>query len=115
MRLLSSQAKQRIGPMKYKKPWTNSFKTWREAEAKLRDMCESNSAQAQQLAASLQRSELEHWQLHTANERRLQFEAKTLQMSQDMEHQALSIAHQREQEVQQLGDQSEVQPDHLKA
>ena len=43
---------------------------WREAEAQLRDMHESNSAQ------------------------------QTLRMSQDMEHQALSMAHQREQEIQ---------------
>ena len=47
----------------------------RQAEAKLRDMCESNSTQAQTLAASQRESELEHQQLHTANERRLQLEA----------------------------------------
>ena len=65
------------------------------AEAQLRDMYESNSAQVQQLAESLHKSELEHQQLHIANPRRLQLEAQTLSMSQDMEQQALNITHQR--------------------
>ena len=56
----------------------------------------------QQLAASLQRSELEHQQLHTANERRLQLEAQTLRTSQDLEQQALSMY------------QSAVRPDQVK-
>ena len=50
---------------------------WRQAEAELRDTCESNSAQ-ETLAASLREGELEHQQLHTANERRLQLEAQAL-------------------------------------
>ena len=75
---------------------------WGEAEG-LWDMRESNSAQAQQLAESLQQSELEHQQLHIANEKRLQLEAQTLRMLQDMEHQALSTVRQKEEEVQRLG------------
>ena len=50
----------------------------------------------------------------SANERRLQLEAQTLRMSQDMEHQALSVAHQREQKIQRLKDQSEAQLDQWK-
>ena len=42
---------------------------WKEAEARLWDTRESNSAQAQQLASSLQRSELGHQRLRIANER----------------------------------------------
>ena len=57
-------------------------------------MCESNSAQVQTLAARLQESELEHQQLHTAQERQLQLEAQALRRSQDLEEQqASSIAH----------------------
>ena len=51
---------------------------WRQAEAELRDVCESNSAQVQTLAARLRESELEHFQLHTANERQSQLEAQAL-------------------------------------
>ena len=36
-------------------------------------------------------------------------------MSQDMEHQTLSIAHQREEEVQRLRDHTDAQPDHRNA
>ena len=68
---------------------------WRQAEAQLQYMCESNNAQAQQLAKNLHKSELEHRQVCTANERRLQ----ALRMSQDMEQQTLSSAPQREREV----------------
>ena len=78
-------------------------------------MYESNSAQVQQLANSLRKSELEHQQLHTANERRLQLEAQALRMSQDMEQQALSMAHQREVEARRLKDQSAAQPEQVKA
>ena len=87
---------------------------WRQAEAELRDMCEFNSAQAQILAASLRESELEHQQLHTAIERRLQLEAQALRRSQDLEQEALSITRQREAEVQQLQDKTDAQPQLLK-
>ena len=70
---------------------------WRQAEAQLRDRHDSSTAQAQQLAASLQHSEVD-WntscdqQLHITNERRLQLEAQALRRSQDLEQQALSLA-----------------------
>ena len=44
---------------------------WRQTEVQLRDLCEFNSAQVQQLAESLCKSELGHQQLHTVNETRL--------------------------------------------
>ena len=50
-----------------------------------------------------------HQQLHSANERRLQLEAQTLRMSQDMEQQTFSIADERK--VRQLQDKSAAQPD----
>ena len=37
---------------------------WRQAEAELRDLCKSNSAQVQSLAAKLHEDELEHQQLN---------------------------------------------------
>ena len=87
---------------------------WRRAEAELRDTYESSGAQAQILAANLREGDLEHQQLHTADERRLQLEAQALRRSQDLEQEAFSIAHQREVEVRQLQDQSEAQPPLLK-
>ena len=45
---------------------------WRQAEAELRDLCKSNSAQAQTLASKLHETQLEHQQISTAQERQLQ-------------------------------------------
>ena len=69
------------------KTMDNQFQTqWKKkTEAHLRDMRESNSAQVQQLAASLQQSKWERQQLHIAHERCLRLEAQTLRMSQDMD------------------------------
>ena len=51
---------------------------WRQAKADLRSLCQSNSAQVQSLASELQETNLEHQQLHTAQERQLQLEVQTL-------------------------------------
>ena len=75
---------------------------WRQAEAELRDLCKSNSAQVQSIAAKLHENELEHQQLHTAQERQLQLEAQALRRSQDLEQQACSIAQEREIALQEL-------------
>ena len=64
---------------------------WRQAEAELRDLCSSNSAQAQALASKLQETQLERQQLYSAQERQLQLEAQALRQSQQEEHQASSI------------------------
>ena len=61
-----------------------------------------------QLAANLQHCELHSQEVHIANEKRLQLEA------QDMEHRALSMAHQREETIQGLRHHTDKQPDHLK-
>ena len=42
---------------------------WRKAEADLKALCQSNSAQAQSLASKFQKTNLEHHELHTAQER----------------------------------------------
>ena len=49
---------------------------WRQAEADLKALCQSNSTQVQSLASKLQETNLEHQQLHTAQERQLQLEAQ---------------------------------------
>ena len=58
---------------------------WRQGEADLRDLCQSNSAQAQSLASKLQETNLDHQQLHTAQERQLQLEAQALRQAQTEE------------------------------
>ena len=87
---------------------------WKETEARIRDMQESNSAQAQQLAENPRCSQLERQELHVANETRLQLEAPTIRLSQDMEHKTMSDMLQKEQEVQRLRMQTDKQPDRLK-
>ena len=65
---------------------------WRQAEAELRDLCTSNSAQAQSLASKLQETQLEHQELDTAQERQLQLEAQALRQTQFEEQQAAALA-----------------------
>ena len=55
---------------------------WRQAEAELRDLCKSNSAQAQSLASKLRETQLEHQRLYTAQEGQLQLEAQARSKSQ---------------------------------
>ena len=69
---------------------------WRQAEADLQALCQSNSAQAQSLASKLQETNPEHQQLYTAQERQLQLEAQALRQAQNEEQQASAIAHERE-------------------
>ena len=89
---------------------------WRQAEAKLRDLCKSNRAQVQTLAAKLQETQLEHQQLYTVQERQFQIEAQTLKRSQDQEHQTYSIAAQEhERAIQARRRQAEEQPGILKS
>ena len=70
----SAEAAQRTTEVQ--KTMDKRFQTrWRQAEAELRDLRESNSAEAQTLAVRLREIELEHQQPHTANERHMQLEA----------------------------------------
>ena len=88
---------------------------WRQAEAELPDLCKSNSAQAQTLAAKLQETQLECQQLYTAQERQLQLEAQALRQSQDQEQQACCKAQERERAIQECRRQVEEQPKILKS
>ena len=51
---------------------------WRQAEADLKALCQSNSAQVQSLASKLHETNVEHQELHTAHERQLRLEAQAL-------------------------------------
>ena len=54
------------------------------------------------LAARVRESELEHQQLHTAQERQWQLEAQALRRLRDLEQQASIIAHEREVATREL-------------
>ena len=87
---------------------------WRQAEADLKALCQSNSAQAQSPASKLQETNLEHQQLHTVQERQLQIEAQALRQAQNEEQQAATIACEHELAIQDLKRQAEEQPELLK-
>ena len=83
---------------------------WRQAEADLTALCQSNSAQVQSLAAKLQETTLEHRELHTAQERQLRLEAQALREAQQQEQQAAQMTQEHEYAIQELGRQAEEQP-----
>ena len=83
---------------------------WRQAEADLKALCQSNSAQVQSLAAKLQETNLEHQKLHTAQEGQLRLEAQTLRQAQEQEQQAAHMTQEHEFAVQELRRQAEEQP-----
>ena len=84
---------------------------WRQAEADLNALCQSNSAQVQSLAAKLHQTNLEHHELHTAQERQLRLEAQALRQAQEQEHQAAQMTQEHELAIQELRRQAEEQPD----
>ena len=83
---------------------------WRQAEADLKALCQSSSAQVQSLAAKLQETNLEHHALHTAQERQLRLEAQALRQAQEQEQQAAQMTQEHELAIQELRRQAEEQP-----
>ena len=83
---------------------------WRQAEADLTALCQSNSAQAQPLAAKLQETNMEHHELYTAQERQLRLEAQALRQAQEQEQQAAQVTQEHEFAIQELRRQAEEQP-----
>ena len=83
---------------------------WRQAEADLKALCQSNSAQVQSLAAKLQETNLEHHELHTAQERQLRLEAQALRQAQEQEQQAAQVTQEHELAIRELRRQAEEQP-----
>ena len=83
---------------------------WRQAEADLKALCQSNSAQVQSLAAKLQETNLEHQELYTAQERQLRLKAQTLRQAQEQEQQTAHMTQEHEFAIQELRRQAEEQP-----
>ena len=84
---------------------------WRQAETDLKALCQSNSAQVQSLASKLQETNLEHHELHTAQERQLRLEAQALRQAQEQEQQAAQVTHEHELAIQEFRRQAEEQPE----
>ena len=87
---------------------------WRQAEADLKTLCQSNSTQVQSPTSKLQETNLEHQQLHAVQERQSQIEAQTLRQAQNEEQQAAAIARKHELAIQEFKRQAEEQPELLK-
>ena len=83
---------------------------WRQAEAYLRALCQSNSAQAQSLASKLHETNIEHQELHTAQERQLRLEAQVLRDAQQQEQQAAQTTREHEYAIRELGRHTGEQP-----
>ena len=75
---------------------------WQQAEADLKALCQSNSAQVQSFASKLHETNEEHQQLHTAQERQLQLEAQALRAAHQYEQQAAQSVHEYENMIQEL-------------
>ena len=84
---------------------------WQQAEADLKALCKSNSAQVQSLASKLHETNEEHQQLHTAQERQLQLEAQALRAVHQRELQAAQSAQESENVIQELRHKAAEQPD----
>ena len=65
----------------------------------------------QSLASKLQETNLEHHELHTAQERQLRLEAQTLRQAQEQEQQAAQMTHEHELAIQEFRRQAEEQPE----
>ena len=84
---------------------------WRQAEADLKALCQSNSAQVQSLASKLHETNEEHQQLHTAHERQLRLEAQALREAHQYEQQAAQSTQEYQNMIQELRRQADEQPD----
>ena len=84
---------------------------WQQAEADLKALCQSNSAQVQSFASKLHETNEEHQQLHTAQERQLQLEAQALRAAHQYEQQAAQSVNEYENMIQELRRQADEQPD----
>ena len=83
---------------------------WRQAEADLEALCQSNSAHLQSLAANLQETSMEHHELYTAQERQLRLKAQALREAQVQEQQAAQMTQEHEYAIQEPRRQAEEQP-----
>ena len=84
--------------------------TWRQAEADLKALCQSNSAHVQSLATKLHETNVEHQELHTAHVRQLRLEAQALREAQQQEQQAPQVTQEHEYAIRELRRRAEEQP-----
>ena len=84
---------------------------WQQAESDLKALCKSNSAQVQSFASKMHEANVEHQQLHDAQERRIQLEAQALREAHQLEQQAAHTAQEYQQMVQALCQHADDQPD----
>ena len=75
---------------------------WQLAEADLKALCQSNSAQVQSFASKMHETNEEHQQLHTAQERQLQLEAQTLREAHQYEQHAAQSVQECENIIREL-------------
>ena len=83
---------------------------WRQAEADLKALCQSNSDHVQSLASKLHETNVEHQELRTAHERQLRLEAQALREAQQQEQQTAQMTQEHEYAIQELRRQAEEQP-----
>ena len=84
---------------------------WQQAEADLKAICKSSSAQVQSLASKLHETNEDHQQLHAAQERQLQLEAQALRAAHQYEQQAAQSVSEYESTIHELRRQVDEQPD----
>ena len=72
---------------------------WQQAESDLKALCQSNSAQVQSFASKMHETNVEHQQLHDAQERRIQLEAQALREVHLQEQDAAHTAQEYQQMV----------------
>ena len=84
---------------------------WQKAESDLKALCQSNSAQVQSFASKMHETNVEHQQLHDAQERRIQLEAQALRAAHLQEQEAAHTAQEYQQMVQVLRQYADEQPD----
>ena len=84
---------------------------WQKAESDLKALCQSNSAQVQSFASKMHETNVEHQQLHDAQERRIQLEAQALRAAHLQEQEAAHTAQEYQRMVQVLRQSADEQPD----
>ena len=84
---------------------------WQQAESDLKALCQSNSAQVQSFASKMHETNVEHQQLHDAQERRIQLEAQALREAHQHEQHAAHTAQEYQEMVQALRQHADDQPD----
>ena len=84
---------------------------WQKAESDLKALCQSNSAQVQSFASKMHETNVEHQQLHDAQERRIQLEAQALRAAHLQEQEAAHTAQEHQRMVQALRQYADEQPD----